>query len=371
MAQPLALPQRIANFLAHTRRNLWTRETRSISANLGDRLRWELPRKGLWANAYLQWNGVLNLKNASTTLALNPLAVVPYDLAKNIRVVVNGGATPTEIPGRGLYWRELLTNSSVATDFLPTAAFAPRYLTTNPAFQWATAMSAGGTNNTISFCQEIPIGLNSTDPFLLLPLQFSDSQVFLELDVAQPSDLFSVIGAGDSVTFTGTVTLVVELMSIPNVEDVFNTALPELNKQHRFKYSRIPITAVGEMESRVDSGNTLLRVIERVVINGQPAPWGTVDKLGIWPNGGDKAWDIPYNFQLYMQRKAYRRDLPQGVHVFDFNAQEFPNHANARDWVDSSQLNELIFKYVINSGTALGQNNNYIERIAEEYTIIQ
>lgn len=361
----MTLEEKIAGYLANTRQNFRARDSKAFA--LGDTLRWELPKTGLLSRAWLEINGTLTLTDADASMTLkDTMDGRPFGMVPEVRVTMNGGAEPVKSPLYHLFVRQLVSARSQFPDVVPAADNDELFVVGNPVYQFSTNAAAGGTANAVNAIVELPIGLDERNPLGLILLQNPDTVATVEIDTATAQQMFNMVGA-DAVAWNGKATLILELMSVPENADF----LPPITKLHKLKYYRQAIATVGDNVHNWTPGNILLRSIERVILNGVRAGFTDVTRLGIVAQDGITKDDMPYRFQLYLQRMRYGRDLPKGVHVHDFSFQGVPGLGGTRDWIDTAELTQLHEVVTINDAAVLGQNNNFLERLVEELQPLQ
>jgi hypothetical protein len=231
--------------------------------------------------------------------------------------------------------------------------------TSNPTYQFGTA--AG--DNAVSFTLKVPIVVNDRDPIGLILLQNGETLVTVNIDWANPTNLFT----GGTATFDGYAHLTMEYFDVP----VNKADFPNLAVVHTLLEDTIAIDGTGTTEYQVPRGNIYQRLFHRILLNDAPAAATDIDRLLLKYNQSLNPYAIDAKDVLSMQRYRYKRDLLKGAYVWDFAYQGQAGFGGHRDLVNSACITDFISAVDVATGATLGTNNNKIFTLKEQLMPIQ
>lgn len=344
-------------FLEATRQNFLEIKPQAIS--LGTPISFTFKKVGYAGRLLLRVKGVMTLLAADAAIAMKDVHDNrPFGLFRDIRVKVNDGYTPVAVSGEMLSMLNIVANPQAGFD-VPAASLVPA-VATNPTYKFATVASAGGTANDWEFTLEVPFQINDIDPVGLILLQNDKVEVSVDIDVETAAGLFTLAG-GETATFVGTLYPMVEFFSVPN--DPKN--LPPAGYVHKLIEEKIGIDTTGDLSIPLKGGATYLRTLCRSIINAAPAGPDDIERLQLAYNASSFPYDVTYRTYLAIQRRRYGRDLPKGVHVWDFMHNGIPGMGTARDWVNTTLIADFEHTIRIANSAVLGGNNNYVNILRE------
>lgn len=350
-------------FLDATRQNML--ELKPQAVKLGQPISFTFKKVGYAGRLLLRTKGTMKLTAADNAIAMKAVHDNrPFALFRDIRVKVNDGFQPVAASGQLLSMLNIVAVPQAAYD-VPAANLIPA-VAGNPTYQFANVASGAGTNNTWEFFLEVPFQINDLDPLGLLLLQNDGVEVTVDIDVETAAGLYD-LAAGESADFDGMLYPMVEFFSVPsNPKD-----LPPTGFAHRLVEEKVAIDSTGDLAIGLKGGATYLRTINRVILNGAPAGPDDIERLQLAYNGASFPYDVTYHTYLSMQRRRYGRDLPKGVHVFDFMHNGIAGYGTARDWVNTTLIADFEHIVRVSNGAVLGGNNNYVNVLREILVPVQ
>lgn len=350
-------------FIDATRQNFL--ELKPQPVKLGQPIQFTFKKVGYAGRLFLRTKGKMKLTAADNAVALKPMhGDRPFALYRDIRVKVNDGFQPVASSGNMLSMLNVVANPQAAYD-VPAANLFPA-VAGNPVYQFANVASGAGTQNDWQFVTEVPFQINDLDTIGLLLLQNDKVEVTVDIDVETAAGLYD-LAAGESAEFDGMVYPMVEFFSVPS--DPKN--LPPAGYVHRIIEEKVGIDSTGDTVIPLKGGAQYLRTICQVILNGAPAGPGDIERLQIAYNGASFPYDVTYETYLAIQRRRYGRDLPKGVHAWDFMHNGIPGMGTARDWVNTSLVADFEHVVRVSNGATLGGNNNYVRVLREILVPIQ
>ncbi|MCL2817142.1 MAG: hypothetical protein FWD39_01985 [Clostridiales bacterium] len=306
-------------------------------------------RVGLLASVYLRFKGTLTATHATKT-TFAPAWGAPYNLAERIQLLVNNGTTLWNTSGYGAYLQNMTNNFKYNLDE-PSAAFS-----------FGNAASSAGAVNDLSFGLRLNVAINDKDPIGLFLLQNDATALTLQVQAALGSSLLSAADADVTAAVAGFWEVGVEFFSLP----VSSENWPNLGRVHQVLEQSENISSIGENGQSLPRFNTYRRIINHLVLNGQPAD--AIEKMRLTYNLTETPYDITGSLAKAIQRERYGRDLPAGAYVWDFFYQGFPNvGANQRDLIHAGVILSSFDQFVIIKNDAvLGANNNKLHTIIDQ-----
>ena len=328
------------SFINATRQNLQSVTTMNYES--GRNVSYDISKVGLLAKVYLRFKGTVTAKHASkTTFAKAPQA--PFNLANRIELVLNNGVSVWNTTGWGCYLQNMVNKLNYCLN---------EPLAQNSVFKFGNTCSSTGAKNDLEFTLPLNIAVNDRDLVGLLMLQSSQIVATVKVDNAAGSILTT--DTDITMTVDGAWHISVEYFDIPaNPQDY-----PVLGTVHQVQEDNYAINSTGQNRFSMLGGNTYLKIINQVLINGT-ANSTDVEKLMLKYNLTNTPYDMSAGDMLAMQVERYGRALPTGVFVWDFfHSNGLPNLGNQRDFVNTENISEFD-EYVQISGSAtLGSNNN-------------
>lgn len=363
--QGIAIPAAVLDkneFFRRTRRHI--QQEKVLPFNLGTSTQDVVPLRKSDILTEVQLHVTGSLVVSGTGVA--SLAAWPYNLIKNVKFTANGASQLISASGWTLRAREIAKDEGLNDrGVVQTVGGTSRNQGTLAlgCEAWGVGSATGSlTAGTypVDFIITIPV---AEDPFDLtgaIFLQSATADLTVEINWAQPADLFAV-GAG-GVTFSGNVQVLTTKQNIP----VANGAIivPDLSLFHSFVESTEVALQNGENEIRVTgqgAGKNVLRILYRL-LNGNPSAPVPMTAA----NFGLQAWryntsETPDQFvdgsaMRYAMERAYCSDLGglagYGVHEFA--------KAGFRDLVDMGTTSELrLVSNILSSVTLSSPRFNY------------
>lgn len=344
-------------FLDNTRQNFLELKQQSVA--LGEPISFTFKKVGYGARLFLRVEGTMTLTAADAAIAMkDEHDNRPFALFREIRISVNDGFKPVIASGQLLSALNIVSTPGAAYD-VPAASLVPA-VSGNPVYQFATVASSGGTANTWAFTLEVPLQINDLDPVGLLLLQNDKVEITVDIDVESASNLFTLT-SGETAAFSGTVYPLIEFFSVP--QDPKDR--PPAGFAHRLIEEKVAIDSTGDAVVALKGGATYLRTISRVILNAAPAGFTDIEKLQLAYNASSFPYDITYKSMLMMQRRRYGRDLPKGVHAWDWMYNGIPSYGTSRDWVNTATISDFEQIIRVAGSATLGGNNNYVKILRE------
>lgn len=350
-----------------TQRQFLPMSTYSYSGNKGGLTSFQLPETGLGARLYLNFVGKLNIVLGGGTAILSPLGI--RNAASLIRVRLNDGTLLYEMEGFNSRIPNMLQNG-IDMDYTPVAR---SYTSTTPFNAPAPSASLTTQNYDINFTAEIPFMNNDKDMLGLILLQNGSTQATVEITWNQTTG----DGISSLVTTTGAATADLQLAVSPTLEfftlpalnqkDLQAVLLPHLRWTNQWKSEYEAITSTATLKKRLERGSIYTKVAHRFLVNGALNSL-VPSNFRILMKGSEVPLSISRDLQLYLQKRNYGFDLPEGLFIHDydrsFGIEEF---GDMRDYVDSRQLTELVSEISYNSGTTFAANS-YVYTITNKLT---
>lgn len=334
------------SFITATRQNI--KPVTTLPYTAGQDMSYDLSRVGFLARIGIRFKGTLTCTHASkTTFTKAPEA--PWNLAKRLRLTLNNGLDIWNTSGFGAYLQNMINKNNYRLDEI---------ISGSGVFKFGNVVSSTGAANDISFHLDMNVSINDRDAIGLLLLQSGQVVATVTVENADPSALMTDTDV--TCSLTGGWYLTVEYFEIPR-----NTAdWPVLNNVHQVIEDINAIHSTGENRFNVQRGNTYLRIINAVKLNGAYTDTG-IEKLGIKYNVSNEPYSMASEDMQALQLMRYGRPLPTGVYVWDMFYQGVPNLGINRDFIFSGNVSELDQYIQIASGTTLGSNNNTVKTIRD------
>lgn len=339
-------------FIEATRQNILPLTTLPYEA--GREASYDISRVGFLATVKLRFKGTANCTHATKT-TFTKAAGAPFNLASRIKLLLNNGVAIWDTSGVGAYWQNLLNRRNNRMDEI---------ITGSKVFAFGNTVSSTGADNDICFSFDLNVSINDRDMIGLLLLQNNQVVATVKVDNAAASVLMT--DSDVTTTLTGNWYISIEYFDVPS-----NTAdWPVLSSVHQVLEDQSPITATGANRFVIPRGNTYMRLINGIMLNGA---YNTddVERCTIKYNLSNEPYNMTAADMLALQRSRYGRDLPKGVLAWDFFFQGEPNMGNHRDFIYSGNVTELDQYIHIASGATLGSNNNKLITVRDMLVDVQ
>lgn len=308
---------------------------------------YNLSNVGFLANIYIRFAGKLTA-TSSTKTSFTPAAFAPFNLLKNVDFKLNNGINVVAINGERLY------EYNVAMKYASTV---DQELDDN-VYRFSNVCSSAGTENDVDFTLKIPISINDRDTIGMLLLQTQQMVATIGLGTRSASDLTS--DTDIDMSLTGTWYITSDIFEVPS--DMSN--YPNLAYIHQILMDTKTISSTGEQRLSLPLGNTYLRIINSVAINGVQS-LEDVQNYALKYNLSTTTIDLAMKDMLGINRDELGRSMPLGAFCVDFTNQGVPGMGSDRDWVDSSAISELDQFITIDSNATLGSNNNIVSIVRD------
>lgn len=339
-------------FIEATRQNILPLTTLPYTA--GSEVSYDISRVGFLATVKLRFKGALTCTHASKT-TFTKAAGAPFNVLNRVKLLLNNGVAIWDTSGYGAYIQNMLNKNNYRLD---------EVITGSKVFAFGNTVSSGGTANDVCFSLDLNVSINDRDLIGLLLLQNNQVVAQVKIDNANAGVLMT--DTDITTTLTGSWYVSIEYFDVPaNQAD-----WPALSSVHQVLEDQSPITATGANRFVIPRGNTYMRVINAVMLNGA---YNTddVERCTIKYNLSNEPYNMYAADMLALQRERYGRDLPKGVLAWDFFYQGEPNLGNHRDFIYSGNVTELDQYIHIASGATLGSNNNKLITIRDMLVDVQ
>jgi hypothetical protein len=357
--QGVAIPAAIVDknlFLARTRRH--TQQERKISFTVGTSTQDIIPLRRSDILSEINLHIVGNLTITPGTGTVGTTSEWPYNLLKSVKLNANGASSLISARGWTLRAREMAKDEGL-TDrgVTQTIGGSPRANGTLSLASeaWGVGSATPGlgaqSNVPVDLLLTIPVAEDQLDLTGSLFLQQTSSELSIELNWANPADLFVFTGNG-AATFSGTVSVNTTKFEVPTQDGAI--VIPDLSMFHSLVETNSVAVAGGENETIVvgqGRGKYVLRLISQLYSNGAPVPC-TAANFGLlgWRYGTAETpdqWIDGSMLRLNMERQ-YNSDLGG---LLGFQVHEFAK-AGFRDLVDMGTTSDLrLVTNVINAPT--------------------
>jgi hypothetical protein len=357
--QGVAIPAAIVDknlFLARTRRHI--QQERKISFTLGTSTQDVIPlrRSDILSEIVLHITGNLTITPGTGTVAST--AEWPYNLIKSLKLNANGASALISARGWTLRAREIakdegLSDRGNAQTIGGVSRSNGTLSLACEAWGVGSATSALGAQNNVpvDLVVTVPVAEDQFDLTGALFLQQTSSELSLEINWANLSDLFTLTGNG-AASFSGSVSVNTTKFEVPTQDGAI--VIPDLSMFHSLVETNTVALAAGDNEAIVvgqGRGKYVLRVIYQHYSAGAPVPM-TAANFGLqaWRYGTSETpdqWIDGSKLRIAMER-AYNSDLGG---LLGFGVHEFAK-AGFRDLVDMGTTADLrLVSNVINAPT--------------------
>ena len=333
MSEKTYTPQeRAMRFNKSTRQNLQGMAKQMVTAPYNT-MEFQLPKNRYLTNIWVRVKAKVKVKHASGT-ALPVKALNLYNIVRQYTLDLNNGFKPFSVGGASLAMMNMIQPKAnmllEASDYYNCPA--------------TLKASAAGTDNEFAFTVQLPVTLNERDFVGIIMLQSEQLTAHLRLDIGAPSDMFEKAPEGytlELVSVTAEPTL--ETFSIP----ADPTARPDITMLKIINDRAETITSAGDQIVKLTC-NQLYRklILFATDENGNPAtPEWFTSNIQLLFNEVDCNYNISPEFLRAKNAYDLGHATPDGMYVFDFSGQGFPNFGNSRDFIDSKGLTEFWVKF--------------------------
>jgi len=338
--------ERALNFNRATRKYPQAYPNHTKSA--GETLRFSLQKVRLTSKVRLLVEATLTATHASSA-TYTPADLAPFTLLRNLRVTTNMSYTPWLSSGIGAYMLMLQRANKNVLDIVHDAAGAPATNAHRRAWAYQGVKAAsGGSANTISCLIDIPLIVNDRDPIGLILTQNQETQVDIEIDLGQASDLAPAASGYTFALGNITVTPVVETYSVPLSAD----AIPDLTVIKQVGEQNVATTG-GRFEYLLPTGATYRRLMWYLTdASGVPvADSAFTGNFELVFQGSDIPIKLPAKVLSRMASEMLGSPLPAGMFALDFTSQGLVNYGGSRDYIDTERLTD--FRLVVQHNDVL------------------
>jgi len=369
-----------AQFFQLTRRLTILEKNLGAFAGVGSTDTIPILQTGVLSNLMVQFQGQVVVTLGGGTAATT--GRWPYDLIRAARFTANGQSNLINCHGAKLKAREIMARGDLTDRGIvrgiggasPGTQVNQGTMSLNNDTwgigQNVSAIPGAPTTYLVNLEWNIPIAYDEVTLTGAIFAQTSATDLYLAIDWAPITDLFTLTGAATAV-ITGSLNVFATLYTIPQAANG-QIIVPDLSTFHSMIESRYSTVANGDNEVRLAGqgvGKQLLRLFGQTW-NGAiaaPLPMNTTNYGNVlWRYGGNdtpETWNNGLAHAMRME-KVFDSDLfsYQGYFIHDF-CQE-----NAfRDSVDEGTATEL--RFLVNIPVGVSLTNPYIEYVQETASI--
>ena len=332
MSEKLTAQQRANLFAMSTRQNLHTMAKQAVTSP-STTIQFTLPKARLLSNIYVRVKAKVKVTHASKTSITNTVTGL-HSIIRRWSLDLNNGFAPFAISGNGLMLLNMIQPN------------ANMVLETSEYFNCPTSFTASSTGavNEFYFTVQLPTTLNQRDPVGLISLQSSELTADLRIDIGNPSEMYADGANGYTIDLVSLEAMpLLETFSIPAAANAF----PDLSVLKLCMDRQDTITSAGQQIVKLSTGTIYRKLIVLITDeNGAPAtPAFVQSNIELVFNGAD----VNYSVNPEMLRAKNAFDLghatPDGVYIFDFSNQGFPNFGGTRDYIDTERLTSFELRF--------------------------
>ena len=333
MAEQLTAQQRANLFAMSTRQNLQMMAKQIVTAP-STSMQFTLPKARLLSNIFVQVKATVNVKHPSKVSITNDKIGI-HNIVRRYSLDLNNGFSPFSISGSGLAMLNMIQpNAVIVTENSDYCSIPDKF-----------TASAEGTDNEFMFTVQLPVTLNQRDPIGLVLLQSDQTVTDLRLDIGNPADMYpSGQVAGYTMELKKLEAIpMLETFSIPANANAF----PDLSVLKLCQDRTDTLTSAGQQIVKLSTGTIYRKLILFITDeNGEPATDDYVtSNIELVFNQADVNYSV--NPAMLRAKNAYDLGckLPDGVYIFDFTNQGFPNFGGTRDVIDTEKLTEFWVRF--------------------------
>lgn len=333
MAEKIPAQQRAQLFAASTRQHFQMIGQKEITGG-AQTVEFEVPKARILHNIKLLVEAKINVKgSAGTKNFVHELS--PYDIFRQVILNFNNGFKPIQVSGSELAMNNMLYTEphmvKPSTDG-STLCMAPDGLTA----------STSGTDNSIRFMIDVPVGLNYRDPTAMVLVQNSETLVTLSLDIGYAGAL---IGnpSGYTCDFTSVkVSAMATTYSIPGDSRCW----PDFSCLKILSSNNYHVTQ-GQNYIVLPGGMIYRKMILKFEDeNGAPMALSDItSNIELILNTAD----TPYSISPAMLREVDKMqsgvEFPEGCYYFSWDYQGQNGYGGARDLMDCERVTEFAVRF--------------------------
>lgn len=324
-------------FSTQTRQNI--QMLPNVTVNGGaTTMQYHFPKSRLLSKVYLHIQAEITVKHASkTTIDVNTLT--PYKVLRRVSMDLNNGFSPYVVSGEELALLNCIDKNG--DKMLKKSNYKNVVEGTYP-------VSAEGTKTVVDYMLELPITLNSMSPTGIILLQNDQTNVTLNVDIANGLDIFNDVDTTGYGVEIGKVVgeVCLETFSIPSNEDAF----PDLSVLKLVNGRTDSMPSVGQQIVKLQTGTIYRKLILQIVDeDGKPIEDTDLTNIELVFNQADVNYSIAPSMLRAINTAELGFEMPKGVYVFDFsNGGNLPNYGNSRDFIDTEKLTEFWVRFSSN-----------------------
>lgn len=334
----LTAQQKAQLFSSATRQNYQMLPNVTVTSG-ATTMQFSLPKSRLLSKIYLRVSAVVNVKHASkTTIAGDEYT--PYKVIRKCNLDLNNGFAPFTVSGTDLaIYNSVDRNAKKIYE-------KSNYRNASETGEYVA--SPEGTDNAFDYVLELPVTLNPRDPIGMILLQNDQTNVTLNVDIANGVDIFA---GTDTTGYEVTIKKVVgevclETFSIPANEMAF----PDLTVLKLVNGRTDSMPAVGQQIIKLATGTIYRKLVVQILDeDGKAVPETDLTNIELVFNQADVNVSISPAMLRAINTAELGYELPKGVYVFDFSAGgNLPNYGSTRDFIDTDKLTEFWVRFSSN-----------------------
>lgn len=336
--QNISPMQRAQLFAMSTRQNMQMIPKQTSTSGLKT-LQFSLPKARLLSNIMVRVSGKVNVKHASeTTIAPDKFGI--HNVIRRFSVDLNNGFSPYVVSGKEL---AMLNALEMFGDILNVGSATQDYTYLNNG---AFTASASGADNDFAFTLQLPITLTKKNPAGLILLQNEQTNVSLNVDIGQGSDMFETVAGVTAEIKEITVNVMCETFSIPASANAY----PDLSVLRLVNGRTDSIPTAGQHIVKLSTGTVYRKLLFMVLDeDGKPVDDSAFSgNFELIFNMADVNYAITPEMLRAYNTMQYGYTLPKGMYVFDFSAMTgLPNGDSTRDLIDTERLTEFWLRFTV------------------------
>ena len=334
MSKTYSVQERNLMFQTSTRQNIQMLPSQNVVGGATS-MQYHFPKTRLLSKVYLHMQAVVNVKHATKTeIAIDELT--PYRVIRRCAIDLNNGFSPYTVSGEELALLNTIDKNGdkvlKATNYkdVPEGKYVA---------------SPEGTDNVVDFYLELPITLNEISPTGIILLQNDQTNVTLNIDIANGVDMFKGVDVEGYTVTIGKVTgdVALETFSIPANEN----AMPDLSVLKLVNGRSESMPSVGQQIIKLSTGTIYRKLVVYITDEqGKPVEDADLTNIELVFNGADVNYNIAPSMLRAINTSHLGYELPKGVYIFDFSSGgNLPNFGNTRDFIDTEKLTEFWLRF--------------------------